>query len=88
MAKLLVNDPAVTALLARNPFADGQPPTRVRARLYPYAFAPPNSAEARAGQHWVPQYAHDLRARVAQRVAVIAHVSHEVHKHLPNFHLC
>ena len=54
MAKLLVNDPAVTALLARNPFADGQPPTRVRARLYPYAFAPPNSAEARAGQHWVP----------------------------------
>ena len=53
LAKLLANDPAACSLLARNPFAGGPPPARVRARLHPYEFARPGSPEARAGQHWV-----------------------------------
>lgn len=38
LEKLLLNDPAVLALLADNPF-DGEPPASVRARLVDYRFA-------------------------------------------------
>jgi len=47
--RLLKNDPAVTALLAKNPFP-GDPPTYIRARFYDYTFA--DSAEKADGIWW------------------------------------
>src|SRR5260370_25474093 len=38
LARLLENEPAVTALIETNPFPD-KPPTYVRAQFYDYAFA-------------------------------------------------
>jgi hypothetical protein len=38
LRRLLENDPAVTALLARNPFPN-QPPVFVRAQFYDYTYA-------------------------------------------------
>ena len=49
LERLLENEPTVTALLARNPFAD-KPPTYVRALFYEYAFA--GSEEKARGQWW------------------------------------
>ena len=49
MERLLENEPTVTALLARNPFAD-KPPVYVRAQFYDYSFA--GSEEKAAGQWW------------------------------------
>jgi predicted DCC family thiol-disulfide oxidoreductase YuxK len=49
LEKLLQNDPAVTALLAKNPFAD-HAPQFVRAKFYDYTYS---SAQERArGQWW------------------------------------
>ena len=45
---MLENEPTVTALLAKNPFAD-KPPTYVRAQFYDYIFAASDKAE---GQWW------------------------------------
>jgi hypothetical protein len=47
--RLAVNAPAVTALLARNPFAD-QPPRYLRCLLYEYDFADPETR--RTGGAW------------------------------------
>ena len=49
LERLLENEPTVTALLARNPFAD-KPPTYVRALFYDYAFA--GREEKARGQWW------------------------------------
>jgi predicted DCC family thiol-disulfide oxidoreductase YuxK len=49
MERLLENEPTVTALLARNPFAD-KPPVYVRAQFYDYSFA--GSEEKAAGRWW------------------------------------
>lgn len=49
-AKLLENDPAVTRLLARNPFPEG-PPKYVRAELYEYHFTTPGE-KAATGKWW------------------------------------
>jgi predicted DCC family thiol-disulfide oxidoreductase YuxK len=47
LQKLLENDPAVTALLARNPFVD-KAPAYVRAQFYEYTYA----GAAQKGQWW------------------------------------
>lgn len=49
LERLLENEPTVTALLERNPFAD-KPPLYVRAQFYDYTFA--NSEAKAAGQWW------------------------------------
>jgi hypothetical protein len=49
LERLLQNEPTVTALLARNAFAD-KPPTYVRAQFYDYTFA--GTEEKAAGQWW------------------------------------
>ena len=49
MQRLLENEPTVTALLDRNPFAD-KPPLYVRAQFYDYTFA--SSDEKAKGQWW------------------------------------
>jgi Lipase maturation factor len=51
VAKLLQNDPAVLSLLRSNPFAAGQPPRYVRARLYEYRFTNPEERK-KTGQWW------------------------------------
>jgi hypothetical protein len=66
--KLLHNDPGTLSLLATNPFPD-DPPRWVRARLYRYAFAPPDDPEGRWWQRtlvgtWLPPLsADDVRLR-------------------------
>jgi predicted DCC family thiol-disulfide oxidoreductase YuxK len=47
--KLLVNEPAVTALLDRNPF-ENNPPQYIRAQFYDYTFS--NEDEKSKGQWW------------------------------------
>ncbi len=49
LARLLENEPSVTALLETNPFPD-RPPTYVRAQFYDYTYA--SSSEHAAGQWW------------------------------------
>ncbi|HEV3241784.1 MAG TPA: lipase maturation factor family protein [Methyloceanibacter sp.] len=49
LERLLENEPTVTALLERNPFAD-KPPVYVRAQFYDYTFA--GSEEKAEGQWW------------------------------------
>jgi predicted DCC family thiol-disulfide oxidoreductase YuxK len=49
MGRLLENDPAVTALLEKNPFPD-KPPRYVRAQFYDYTFS--GSAEKATGIWW------------------------------------
>ncbi len=49
MAKLLVGDRAISALLRRNPF-EGVPPRFVRAHVYRYAFT--DRAERRTSGAW------------------------------------
>jgi hypothetical protein len=49
LERLLENEPTVTALLERNPFAD-KPPSYVRAQFYDYTFA--GSAEKAKSQWW------------------------------------
>jgi predicted DCC family thiol-disulfide oxidoreductase YuxK len=49
LARLLENEPSVTALLETNPFPD-KPPTYVRAQFYDYAYA--GAEEHAAGQWW------------------------------------
>jgi hypothetical protein len=49
MLRLLKNEPAVTRLLARNPFPD-KPPRYLRAILYKYEFT--SSEEHRATGAW------------------------------------
>ncbi len=49
LARLLENEPSVTALLETNPFPD-KPPTYVRAQFYDYTYA--GSAEHAADQWW------------------------------------
>ncbi len=49
LEKLLANEPAVTALLERNPFPD-HPPRYLRAQFYDYAYATP--AEKARGLWW------------------------------------
>jgi hypothetical protein len=49
LERLLENEPTVTALLDKNPFADKRP-TYVRARFYDYSFA--GGEKAAAGQWW------------------------------------
>jgi hypothetical protein len=49
LERLLENEPAVTALLEKNPFAD-KAPTYVRAQFYDYTFA--SSEEKATGQWW------------------------------------
>jgi len=53
LRRLLKNAPAVTALLAKNPFPD-HPPRFVRAQFYDYTFATP--AEHAKGIWWDRQY--------------------------------
>jgi len=48
LEKLLQNDPAVTALLAKNPFAD-RPPQYLRAKFYDYTYT---SAQEKAEGRW------------------------------------
>jgi hypothetical protein len=48
LERLLENEPAVTALLEKNPFAD-QPPQYIRAQFYDYTFA---SGEERSQGLW------------------------------------
>ena len=49
LEKLLENEPAVTALLARNPFTD-RPPVYMRAQFYEYRYA--NREEKARGLWW------------------------------------
>ncbi len=49
LARLLENEPSVTALLKTNPFPD-KPPTYVRAQFYDYTYA--GSDELAAGRWW------------------------------------
>jgi hypothetical protein len=49
LARLLENEPSVTALLETNPFPD-KPPTYVRAQFYDYTYA--ESDELAAGRWW------------------------------------
>jgi predicted DCC family thiol-disulfide oxidoreductase YuxK len=49
LARLLENEPSVTALLETNPFPD-KPPTYVRAQFYDYTYA--SASEHAAGQWW------------------------------------
>jgi len=49
LEKLLQNEPAVTALLARNPFPEA-PPKYIRAQFYDYTFA--GSEERSQGRYW------------------------------------
>jgi predicted DCC family thiol-disulfide oxidoreductase YuxK len=49
LEKLLLNEPAVTALLERNPFADN-PPQFIRAQFYDYTFS--NADEKSKGLWW------------------------------------
>lgn len=49
LERLLENEPTVTALLEKNPFAD-KPPTYVRAQFYDYIFA--SSEDKAKGQWW------------------------------------
>jgi hypothetical protein len=49
LERLLLNEPTVTALLEKNPFAD-TPPTYVRAQFYDYIFA--GSEDKAKGQWW------------------------------------
>jgi predicted DCC family thiol-disulfide oxidoreductase YuxK len=49
LEKLLVNEPTVTALLAKNPFPDA-PPVYLRARFYDYTYA--GAAEKAQGLWW------------------------------------
>ena len=49
LARLLENEPSVTALLETNPFPD-KPPTYVRAQFYDYTYA--GSDELAAGRWW------------------------------------
>jgi predicted DCC family thiol-disulfide oxidoreductase YuxK len=49
LERLLENEPTVTALLARNPFAD-KPPLYVRAQFYDYTFG--TSVQKSTGQWW------------------------------------
>jgi hypothetical protein len=56
--RLLLADPAILALLARDPF-DGEPPAQVRARIARYRFA--TRAERRAtGDVWIVSQGHVL----------------------------
>jgi predicted DCC family thiol-disulfide oxidoreductase YuxK len=48
LERLLQNEPSVTALLRRNPFA-GKPPRYLRAQFYDYTYA---TAEEKAGGRW------------------------------------
>jgi predicted DCC family thiol-disulfide oxidoreductase YuxK len=50
LQKLLENEPAVTALLERNPFAGQPAPTYLRAQFYNYRYAEP--AEKAQGRWW------------------------------------
>jgi predicted DCC family thiol-disulfide oxidoreductase YuxK len=50
LQKLLENEPAVTALLERNPFAGQPPPAYLRAQFYNYRYADP--AEKARGRWW------------------------------------
>src|SRR4029077_20883681 len=49
LQRLLENEPAVTALLERNPFP-GKPPTYIRAQFYNYRYADP--ADNAHGRWW------------------------------------
>jgi hypothetical protein len=49
LARLLENEPSVTALLETSPFPD-KPPTYVRAQFYDYTYA--SAIEHAAGQWW------------------------------------
>jgi lipase maturation factor 1 len=49
LARLLENEPSVTALLETNPFPD-KPPTYVRAQFYDYTYA--SASEHAAGRWW------------------------------------
>src|SRR6185295_12605177 len=49
LRRLLENEPAVTALLAKNPFPD-KPPLYVRAQFYDYTYAGPE--EKAEGRWW------------------------------------
>ena len=51
LVRLLENEPSVTRLLDENPFED-EPPIRVRAQLYTYAFVEPDEHET-TGNYWV-----------------------------------
>jgi lipase maturation factor 1 len=48
LERLLQNEPSVTALLRRNPFA-GKPPRYLRAQFYDYTYA---TGEEKAGGRW------------------------------------
>jgi hypothetical protein len=39
LERLLENEPTVTTLLAKNPFADKAPPAYIRAQFYEYTYA-------------------------------------------------
>jgi hypothetical protein len=49
LEKLLENEPTVTALLAKNPFAD-KAPLYLRAQFYDYTYS--SSEERRKGSWW------------------------------------
>lgn len=51
-AKLLVNDPGVTSLIAHNPFENGTPPSYIRAEHFLYEFTKIGSKDARDGIWW------------------------------------
>lgn len=53
VAKLLVNDPGVTDLIATNPFKGDEPPRYIRCELYRYEYTKPGSEEAKNGDWWV-----------------------------------
>ena len=67
MVKLLEGDPVARGLLAPNgdPFEGGPPPTFIRAAHFEYAFSPPGSTEALAGdwwtRRWIGEYAPPLQ---------------------------
>jgi len=56
IAKLLVNDPIATSLIAFNPFENTTPPKFMRADLYRYRMPIPGSKEAKEGAWWNRQY--------------------------------
>jgi predicted DCC family thiol-disulfide oxidoreductase YuxK len=64
LERLLENEPTVTALLEKNPFAD-KPPTYVRAQFYDYIFAGSDKEESQWWhRRWLGQYFPPAHLRV------------------------
>eukprot|EP01104_Vermistella_antarctica_P014541 TRINITY_DN45_c0_g1_i1.p1 TRINITY_DN45_c0_g1~~TRINITY_DN45_c0_g1_i1.p1 ORF type:complete len:684 (+),score=142.85 TRINITY_DN45_c0_g1_i1:46-2097(+) len=69
LAKLLVNEPSVLALIETNPFAPNGP-NHIRAMKFEYKFTAPLSKEAKAGNWWKRGKAQEYAKAISKKKAV------------------